>query len=163
MNILKVQGFSEFIRESLPAKIMLQPQIASMNKTEMFEVLQTCIIGESFRACGVGYHPEDALEPYHASEFLDNYEEDDITGSFHCPEHFLEELCSSNAGRVYATIREMERCWQSASKTGCNSKPTMKLLWDLGNAEALQYIDDNFGQRTAQGFLDYGTLLFDEF
>lgn len=128
----------------------------------MFEVLRTCIIGESFRACGVGYHPEDALQPYHASEFLDNVDEDDITGSFHSPEHFLEDLCSSNAGRVYDTIRQMERCWES-SKPDSNSKPTMKLLWDLGNANAMQYIDDNFGPRMAQGFLDYGTILFDEF
>jgi len=131
-----------------------------MNKTEMFEVLQTCIIGESFRACGVGYHPEDALETYHASEFLENMDENDINGSFHSPEHFLENLCSSNAGRIYATIREMETCWKS-SKTSPRDA-TMKLLWDLGNSEALQYIDDNFGQQAAQEFLDYGCSIFDE-
>ncbi|CAM9934981.1 unnamed protein product [Ectocarpus sp. 12 AP-2014] len=135
-----------------------------MDKKEMFDVLQTCIIGESFRACGAGYHPEDALETYHAIEFLENVDQDDITGSFHSPEHFLENLCSSNAGRVYETIREMDNMWTSGSSE-CLSKSsaeTMKLLWDLGNTEALQYIDDNFGQRMAQGFLDYGTLLFDE-
>lgn len=131
----------------------------------MFEVLKTCIIGESLRACGVGYHPEDALEAYHASEFLDNVDEDDITGSFHSPEHFLETLCSSNAGRVYDTIREMDNLWKSwksgsSESLSKSSAETMKLLWDLGNAEALQYIDDNFGQPMAQGFLDYGTLLF---
>ncbi|CAN0329108.1 unnamed protein product [Ectocarpus sp. 8 AP-2014] len=135
-----------------------------MDTAEMFEVLKTCIIGESFRACGVGYHPEDALEAYHASDFLDNVDEDDITGSFHSPEHFLENLCSSNAGRVYDTIREMDNLWKSGSPESLSrsSAETMKLLWDLGNTEALQYIDDNFGQPVAQGFLDYGTLLFDQ-
>ncbi|CAN0411716.1 unnamed protein product, partial [Ectocarpus sp. 13 AM-2016] len=103
-------------------------------------------------------------ETYHAIEFLENVDQDDITGSFHSPEHFLENLCSSNAGRVYETIREMDNMWTSGSSE-CLSKSspeTMKLLWDLGNTEALQYIDDNFGQRVAQGFLDYGRLLFDE-
>ncbi|CAM9104305.1 unnamed protein product, partial [Hapterophycus canaliculatus] len=128
-----------------------------MERQEMFEVLRTCIIGERFRACGVGYHPEDALETYHASEFLDDVHEDDIHGSFHSPEHFLESLCSSNAGRVYTTIREMQNCWES-SKTGTDT--TMTLLWDLGNSEALQYIDDNFGQEVAQDFLEYGCSIF---
>ncbi|CAN0240674.1 unnamed protein product [Ectocarpus sp. 6 AP-2014] len=134
-----------------------------MDTEEMFEVLRTCIIGESFRACGVGYHPEDALEAYHASEFLDNIDEDDITGSFHSPEHFLENMCSSNAGRVYDTIREMDDLWKSGlpGSLSRSSAETMKLLWDLGNVEALQYIDDNFGQLVAQEFLEYGSSLFD--
>ncbi|CAN0346747.1 unnamed protein product [Ectocarpus sp. 6 AP-2014] len=135
-----------------------------MDTKEMFQVLQTCIIGESFRACGVGYHPEDALETYHASDFPDSVDEDDITGSFHSPEDFLESLCSSNAGRVYGTIREMENLWESGSSESLSksSAETMKLLWDLGNAETLQYIDDHFGQEEAQGFLEYGAVLFDK-
>ena len=130
-----------------------------MDKKEMFQVLRTCIIGESFRACGVGYNPEDSLETYHASEFLEDVDDEDITGSFSSPEHFLESLCSSNAGRIYSTVREMENCWKS-SKNGSSS--TMKILWDLGNAEALQYIDDNFGEEIAQEFLDYGCSIFDD-
>ena len=43
----------------------------------------------------MGYHPEDALETYHASDFLDDVDDEDITGSFSSPEHFLESLCSS--------------------------------------------------------------------
>lgn len=132
-----------------------------MDKKDMFEILQTCIIGESFRACGVGYHAEDALETYHASEFIDDVDEDDVTRGFSSPEHFLEALCSSNAGRVYDTIRSMETCWKS-SKTGGARDNMMKMLWDLGNAEALQYIDDNFGQGIAQEFLAYGSELFDD-
>jgi len=136
-----------------------------MDTEEMFEVLKTCIIGESFRACGVGYHPEDALEAYHASDFLDNVDEDDIAGSFNTPEHFLEDLCSSNAGRVYSTIREMDSLWKSESLSppSKSSAETMKLLWDLGKAEAFRYIDDNFGQRTAQVFWDHGMLLFGKY
>lgn len=141
---------------TLPALII---DTSTMDKNEMFEVLQTCIIGESFRACGVGYDPEDALEPYHASEFLDNYEEEDVKGSWNTPEHFLESLCSSNACRVYDTIRAMENCWKFEKKT---QNAAFKILWDLGNAEALQYIDDNFGQNVAQEFLDYGCELFDD-
>lgn len=129
----------------------------NMDKSEMFKVLQTCIIGESFRACGVGYDPEDALEPYHASEFEDNVDEDEFKGSWSTPEHFLESLCSSNAGRVYGTIRAMENCWKFDKRA-----KNVKILWDLGNAEALQYIDDKFGQNVAQEFLDYGCGLFDD-
>lgn len=123
----------------------------------MFKVLQTCIIGESFRACGVSYDPEDALEPYHASEFEDDADEDDKKGSWSTPEHFLESLCSSNAGRVYDTIRAMENCWKFGKKA---QNVTFNILWGLGNAEALQYINDNVGQNVAQEFLDYGCDLF---
>lgn len=125
----------------------------------MFEVLKTCIIGESFRACGVGYDPDDALEPCHAAEFEEHFDEDDVKGSWNTPEHFLESLCSSNAGRVYDTIRAMENCWNFEKKP---QNVMMKILWDLGNAEALQYVDDNFGQNVAQEFLDYGCDLFDD-
>ena len=130
----------------------------------MFEVLRTCIIGESFRACGVGYDPGDALETYHAAEFEDNYEEDDIKGSWNTPEHFLESLCSSNAGRVYDTIRAMENCWKldKRAQNNTHTNTTFKILWDLGNAEALQYIDENFGQNVAEEFLTYGCELFDD-
>lgn len=124
----------------------------------MFEVLQTCIIGESFRACGVGYDPEDALETYHAAEFEDNVEEDDVKGSWSTPEQFLESLCSSNAGRVYDTIRAMQNCWEFNKRA---QNAMFKILWYLGNAEALQYIDENFGQDVAQDFLEYGCELFD--
>ncbi|CAM9400898.1 unnamed protein product [Ectocarpus sp. 12 AP-2014] len=134
-----------------------------MDRAEMFEVLQTCIIGESFRACGVGYDPEDSLQTYHAAEFCDDVEEDDIMGGFNSPEQFLEDLCSSNAGRVYDTLREMGKRWESPStKTGSHPSPAMKILWDLGNAEAHRYIDDNFGQRTSQGFLEHGSTIFGE-
>lgn len=129
-----------------------------MDSKETFEVLRTCIIGESFRACGVGYDPEDALETYHASEFLEDVDEDDITGSFSSPEHFLESLCSSNAGKIYATIREMEKCWESSKADAFDA--TMKLLWDLGNTEAMRYIDENFGEEIAQKFLDHGCSIF---
>lgn len=132
----------------------------NMDKKEMFDVLRTCIIGESFRACGVGYDPEDALETYHASEFLDDVAEDDITGSWSSAEHFLETLCSSNAGRVYDTIREMETCWKD-DLPFCGNRDMAKLLWDLGNAEALQYIDDNFGQLVGQDFLEHGSSVYD--
>jgi hypothetical protein len=131
-----------------------------MDREEMFKVLQTCIIGESFRACGVGYDAEEGLEPYHASEFLDNFDEDDINGSFHSPEHFLESLCSSNAGRIYNTIREMENCWKT--KSSMCSTPTMKLLWDLGNPEAMQYIDDMHGEAVAEDFFEHGCSIFGE-
>ena len=130
-----------------------------MDRVEMFEVLKTCIIGESFRACGVGYDPEDALETYHAAEFQDNYDEDDVKGSWSTPEHFLESLCSSNAGRVYDAIRAMENCWNFDKR---EQNTVFKVLWDLGNAGALQYIDDNFGQDVAKKFLKYGCELFDD-
>ena len=130
-----------------------------MNLQQMFEVLKTCIIGESFRACGVGYDPEDALETYHAAEFEENFGEDDVKGSWRTPEHFLESLCSSNAGRVYDAIRAMENCWNFHKKT---HNAMFKILWDLGNAEALQYIDDTFGQNVAEQFLSYGCELFDD-
>ncbi|CAM9156723.1 unnamed protein product [Ectocarpus sp. 12 AP-2014] len=132
-----------------------------MERKEMFQVLRTCIIGESFRACGVGYHPEDALETYHASEFLENVDEDEVHGSFDSAEHFLESLCSSTAGKVYNTIREMERFWNDEPFSRFDDRMA-KLLWDLGNAEALQYIDDNFGQEVGQEFLDHGSFKFDE-
>lgn len=125
----------------------------------MFTILKTCIIGESFRACGMGYDPEDVLESYHAAEFEDNFDEDDVKGSWNTPEHFLESLCSSNAGRVYDTIRAMENCWTFDKKA---QNTMFKILWDLGNAEALQYIDDNFGQDVAQQFLEHGSELFDD-
>ena len=127
----------------------------------MFEVLRTCIVGESFRACGIGYHPEDGLEMYHVSEFHDNVDADDITGFFSSPDDFLESLCSTNAGRVYEAVREMERCWKSntaGQPAAINN--TMKRLWILGNPEALEYIDDNFGQEAAQDFLEYGCFVF---
>lgn len=136
----------------------------AMDKKEMFKVLKTCIIGESFRECGVGYDPEDALETYHVSEFLETVDADDVTGSFSCPEQFLEDLCSTNAGSVYETVHTMEKSWQSSSSGLVKpaQRPTCKTLWDLGNAEALKYIDDFFGEDTARDFLDHGSSLFDD-
>lgn len=130
-----------------------------MERKETFDLLRTCIIGESFRACGVGYDPEDALETYHASEFLDNVDADDITGGFASPESFLESLCSCNAGRVYETIRDMERCWESG-KVGASK--IMSILWDLGNAEAERYVDENFGDEASREFLEYGQEVFEK-
>lgn len=124
----------------------------------MFDILRTCIIGESFRACGCSYHPEDALETRHASEFDDNGA-DATLRCFESPEHFLESLCSSNAGRVYDTIREMERIWVNFSGEG-ELTPAMELLWDLGNSEASQYVRDNYGEEAAFTFLERGGNVF---
>lgn len=132
-----------------------------MCKGEMFAVLQTCIIGESFEACGVGYDPEDSLDTYHASDFLDDVDEEDVTGTFSGPEQFLEDLCSSSVGRVYGTLRSMRKSWElSRSILSRHESEVAWRLWDLGREAAAAYIDEYFGCGDAKDFLERGERLF---
>lgn len=129
-----------------------------MDPSEMFSVLKTCIIGESFRACGFGYDPEDALETYHASEFLADQNGDDVTGSFHSPEHFLEDLCRSDVVTIYQEIRTMEKVWDDG--VGGSMRTIRKKLWELGSGEAFAYFEDFCDDETARCFLTHGGSLF---
>ncbi|CAM9201121.1 unnamed protein product [Pylaiella littoralis] len=131
-----------------------------MDAKQMFSLLKTCIIGESFRACGVGYDPEDNLETYHLSDFCDDYAEEDVTGTFRSPEHFLEDLCGSSVVQIYDAIRTMESAWNGGGGVVKVPMPICKSLWELGCAEACMYLEDFCEEESACWFAKHGISLF---
>lgn len=133
-----------------------------MKEGEVFDLLRTCIIGEAYRACGVGFDPEDNLEVYHIDEFLENVHPDEVSGSWASPEAFLEMECSSWSGRIYETIYMMERSWKL--NKSCLQKDWQKSigksLWELGQDEAMNYISVYGEENDSDYFIDKGNALF---
>ena len=133
-----------------------------MDNNEIFSILKTCIVGEAYQACGVGFNHEDSLDVYHLVEINENVDPDDIKGPYQSPDAFLEMECQSNSDRIYETIYLMESSWKLG--TPCFHKnwqlPIGKKLWDLGKSEAAQYLSTYGEEEDLRQFIDRGESLF---
>ena len=113
-----------------------------MDRKETFSILRTCIIGEAFRACGLGFDPEDNLDVYNLGDVEENVDPEDIKGPFPSPDAFLETECSSDSKRIYETIYLMECSWMIGAN--CLHKEWQRKigrkLWELGREEAIHYM-----------------------
>lgn len=130
-----------------------------MNK---FDILRTCIIGEAYQACGIGFDPEDNLEVYHLGELNENADPDEMTGFYKSPDAFLEFECGSNAARIYETIFLMESSWRVGRS--CFHKkwqtPIGNKLWCLGKDIAMHYLSEYGEEEDSKLFLELGERLF---
>lgn len=129
---------------------------------ELYMILQTSVIGGAYEACGVGFDVEQGLEVYHISEFSENTDPDEITGSYASPDQFLEDLCGVLSGDVYKVIDLMESSWKLGSSTmhkGWQRRVCRK-LWDLGKDSCIHYLSENGDDGELVSFLTKGESLF---
>jgi hypothetical protein len=134
----------------------------TMNESEMFNILRTCIIGEAYQACGIGFDPEDNLDVYHLDDLKENADPDEWTGSYSSPDAFLETECGSNAGRIYETIYLMEASWR-LGKSSFHKEwqlPIGSKLWDMGKGVAMQYLSSHGEDDDLRLFVDRGEAVF---
>ena len=129
---------------------------------ELYEILQTSVIGGAYEACGVGFDVEQGLEVYHISEFSENVDPDDVTGSYTSPDHFLEDLCGVFSGDIYKAIDLMESSWKLGTPTMHKDwqRRVCRKLWDLGKDRCVHYLSENGEEDELSHFLTKGESLF---
>ena len=137
---------------------------SSMDTGEMYEILQTCIIGSASSACGLSYSPDDCLEVYHLDDVLDQLE-DGFTGDYNTPYEYLESMCGSNSKRIIETIYRMEESWKMGRNMFYKTWqiPIANSLWKIGRAPALAYISEMFEDSDEEDFSYTGNFLFGDF
>lgn len=133
-----------------------------MNDEEIFRILRTCIIGEAYEACGIGFNPEDNLDIYHLEDLIENIDPDDFKGLYSSPDSFLEMECNSVAGRIYETIRLMETSWFLGYQCFHKNwhKPIGGKLWDLGKEKTMEYLSVYGEKDDISFFVNRGDALF---
>lgn len=137
---------------------------SSMETGEMYQILQTCIIGCASSACGLSYGPEDCLEVYHLDDVLDHLE-DGVTGDYNTPYQYLESICGSNSKRIIETIYKMEESWKMGRNMFYKTWqiPIGNALWNIGRGPALDHVSEMFEKSDAEDFIDTGNFLFGDF
>lgn len=129
---------------------------------ELYDILQTSVIGGAYEACGVGFDVEEGLEVYHISEFSENTDPDDITGSYTSPDHFLEDLCGVFSGQIYEAMYLMKSSWALGTPTMHKDwqSRVCKKLWDLGKESCVHYLSEYGEEEELRSFLEKGESLF---
>jgi hypothetical protein len=137
---------------------------STMDTAEMYEILQTCIIGSASSACGLSYGPDDCLEVYHLDDVLDKLE-DGVTGDYNTPYQYLESMCGTNSKRIVETIYRMEESWKMGTNMFYKTWqiPIGNALWKIGCDPALGYISEMFEDSDAEDFIHTGNFLFGNF
>lgn len=134
----------------------------NMDTSEMFDILQTCIIGNAVSACGLSYNIEDRLEVYHIDEVAEEIRSENVNGEFYTPTQFLEYKCGTNIKRVCETLTSMEISWKKGKNTIIKTwmVPISQVLWKLGKDDAKTYISDMFEYSDMEDFIQTGNFLF---
>ena len=135
-----------------------------METSEMYTILQTCIIGNAIESTyGVSYDTEGSLDIYHLDDIMDEMDEDDNHRcEYHTPTKFLEEICGTNSKRVNQTIYKMEESWKSGRNLFHHTWqiPIGNVLWNMGKGAAIEYISEMFEESDVEDFINTGTFLF---
>ena len=133
-----------------------------METAEMYDIFQTCLLGESIRAAGLSYNVEDNLHVYHIDDVVEQLKDEGVNGEYYTPTQYLEYKCGTNIKRIIETIYVMEASWKKGRNLIQKNWmiPIAHILWGIGKDVAGEYIFDMFEADDMSDFAETGDFLF---